>query len=177
MLYCIMYVNKIKLALKSPLLTLYWIYRRVFLFITRPISCFLKDMLYSHHYIFWWWLYGSKRATISPTAIINDAFLNVNSWRIVIKDYVFTWHGASLITWSHDYNKFNFERIVTSSPTWNDIIIEQWVWIWAHSIVLWPCTIWEHSVIAAWAVVTKDIPAYEIWWWVPAKFIKKIDIL
>ena len=32
--------------------------------------------------------------------------------------------------------------------------------------------IWQWAVIAAWAVVTKDIPPYAIAWGVPAKVIK-----
>ena len=32
--------------------------------------------------------------------------------------------------------------------------------------------IWQWAVIAAWAVVTNDIPSYAIAWWVPAKIIK-----
>jgi acetyltransferase-like isoleucine patch superfamily enzyme len=167
--------ERMKLAIKFPILTIYWLYRRLFLFFTKPISYLLKDILFSHYYIFGWWINWKKRVKIASTAIINDAFLNVNSWNIIIKDYVFTWHWVSLITGTHDYNKFDFERIITSQPTWNDITIEKGVWIWANSSILWPCTIGEYSVVAAGAVVTKDIWDYEIWGGVPAKKIKDIN--
>lgn len=167
--------QRIRTAIKNPLLTIYGLYRIVFLFLTKPLSYFLKDILYSHHYIFWWWLKWYRKATIAKTAIINNAFLNVNSWEIHIKDYVFFWHNVSVITWTHDYNKFNHERMVTVPPYGRDIIIEEWSRIGASSIILWPCHIGKHSVVASWSVVTKDIPSYEIRWGVPAKIIKKIN--
>lgn len=56
----------------------------------------------------------------------------------------------------------------------NDILIKEWVWIGSNVTILGPCIIGENSVIASGAVVTKDIPSYEIWGWVPAKKIKDI---
>ena len=47
------------------------------------------------------------------------------------------------------------------------------VFMGAHTIITKPVTIGDFSVLAAGSVVTKDIPAYEIWGGVPAKFIKK----
>lgn len=48
------------------------------------------------------------------------------------------------------------------------------VWIGANTIILPSCrNIGNGVVIAAGAIVTKDIPPYEIWGGNPAKFIKK----
>jgi acetyltransferase-like isoleucine patch superfamily enzyme len=49
------------------------------------------------------------------------------------------------------------------------------VWIASKASILKGVTIGKHSVIAASAVVTKDVPAYEVWGGVPAKFIKQIN--
>lgn len=57
------------------------------------------------------------------------------------------------------------------------IKIEDGVFIGAKSIITKPITIGKGSVIGAGSVVTKDIPPYEIWAGVPAKFIKKINIV
>ena len=52
--------------------------------------------------------------------------------------------------------------------------IEENVWIASKATILKGVTIGKYSVIAASAVVTKDVPAYEVWGGVPAKFIKQI---
>ncbi|UOK43163.1 MULTISPECIES: CatB-related O-acetyltransferase [Flavobacterium] len=53
------------------------------------------------------------------------------------------------------------------------VIVEDHVWIGANAIVLNGVRIGEHSVIAAGAVVTKDVEPYTIYAGVPARLIKK----
>ncbi len=48
------------------------------------------------------------------------------------------------------------------------------VWIGANVVVLRGVTIGDRSIIAAGAIVTRDIPPYEIWGGVPAKKIKDL---
>jgi len=48
------------------------------------------------------------------------------------------------------------------------------VFIGAYSFILKGVTIGENSIIGAGSVVTKDVPAFEIWAGNPAKFLKKI---
>ena len=63
----------------------------------------------------------------------------------------------------HDgYNDFNI------SP----IVIKENVWIASKATVLKGVTIGEHAVLAASAVVTKNVLPYEVWAGVPAKFLK-----
>ena len=47
--------------------------------------------------------------------------------------------------------------------------------IGSHSTILKGVTIGENAVIGACSLVSKDIPANEIWAGNPIKFIKKID--
>jgi acetyltransferase-like isoleucine patch superfamily enzyme len=54
-----------------------------------------------------------------------------------------------------------------------EIILEEDVWLGCNVVVLKGCTIGKGAVVAAVAVVTKSIPAYEIWTGVPAKKKRK----
>lgn len=77
-----------------------------------------------------------------------------------------------IITYSHAFNLPDIESIPYDKRlTWWDVIIKDWVWVWARVVILPGVTIGKWAVIAAWAVVAKDVPDYEIWWWNPAKRI------
>ena len=52
------------------------------------------------------------------------------------------------------------------------IVVDDDVRIWTWAKLMSGVHIWQWAVIAAWAVVTKDIPPYAIAWGVPAKVIK-----
>jgi len=56
-----------------------------------------------------------------------------------------------------------------------DVVIEDHVWIGSNAFVLPGVTIGSGSVVAANAVVTKDVPARSIVGGVPAKLIKQLD--
>ena len=58
----------------------------------------------------------------------------------------------------------------------NPPFIEDEVWIGANVVVLKGVNIGKGAIIAAGAVVTKNIPPMEIWGGVPASFIKKREI-
>lgn len=55
------------------------------------------------------------------------------------------------------------------------IVVEDDCWIAANSVITSGVTIGKHSVIAAGAVVTKDIPPYSVAVGNPAKVIKRFD--
>lgn len=70
----------------------------------------------------------------------------------------------------HDY------RHIDLPDTSGNIIIKEYVWIGANSIILQGVTIGEYSVVSANSVVTKNVPPYSIVAGVPAKVIKKREI-
>lgn len=54
------------------------------------------------------------------------------------------------------------------------VIIGRNVWVGAHSTLLPGVTIGDDAVVAAGSVVTKPVPAGEIWGGVPARFIRNV---
>lgn len=55
------------------------------------------------------------------------------------------------------------------------IVIEDNVWIGMNCTIMGGVRISRNSIIGANALVTKDVPAFEVWGGIPAKFIKKIN--
>ena len=56
------------------------------------------------------------------------------------------------------------------------VVIGKGAFIGAHTIICNPVVIGDNAVVAAGSVVTKNIPAGEIWGGNPAKFIRKRDV-
>lgn len=92
--------------------------------------------------------------------------------KVTIERDAFTGHNVALLTGGHDYTKFGQER--KGSTVKGPIHIKEGAWIGSFAIILGGVTIGRHSVIGAGAVVTKDVPDYEVWGGVPAKKIKDI---
>ena len=57
----------------------------------------------------------------------------------------------------------------------NPVVIGDDVWIGANAVILPGVTIGRHAVVAAGAVVTKDVPDYCVVGGVPARIIKRIE--
>ncbi len=69
----------------------------------------------------------------------------------------------------HDMNDHSKEGISES------VIIEDHVWIATRATILKGITIGEHAVVAAGAVVTKDVPPYTVVGGNPAKILKHLN--
>ena len=66
------------------------------------------------------------------------------------------------------------KRIDEQGVSTSAVIIEDDIWVGAHAVILPGVTIGHHSVVAAGAVVTKDVPPHSLVAGVPAKIIKQI---
>jgi acetyltransferase-like isoleucine patch superfamily enzyme len=106
---------------------------------------------------------------------MNNAFINLISGEVIIEEDVFFGHHVTLLTGTHDYRKFGKERQRSGPSSGRDIIIKEGAWVASNVTILGPCTIGEHSVIAAGSVVTKDVPPYTIVAGSPARIIKEIE--
>jgi acetyltransferase-like isoleucine patch superfamily enzyme len=75
---------------------------------------------------------------------------------------------------NHGYEDINLPirlQKVTTKP----IVIEDEAWIGANAVITAGVTVGKHSVVAAGAVVTKDIPPYSIAVGNPARVIKRYN--
>ena len=92
---------------------------------------------------------------------------------VTIGSHVNLAQGITVTALNHNFvdsEKRIDEQGVSTTP----VVIEDDVWIGANAVVLPGVKIGNHSVVAAGAVVTKDVPPHSIVAGVPAKIIKKI---
>ena len=92
---------------------------------------------------------------------------------VTIGDHVNLAQGITVTALNHNFadtDKRIDEQGVSTSP----VVIEDDIWIGANAVVLPGVTIGHHSVIAAGAVVTKDVPPHSLVAGVPAKIIKQL---
>lgn len=88
-----------------------------------------------------------------------------------IGDDVLIGPNVSIITTGHPLEPSQRRDGVTAAP----IVIERNVWIAAGATIIGGVTVGENSVVAAGAVVTKDVPPNSLVAGVPAKVIRMIE--
>lgn len=82
--------------------------------------------------------------------------------------------GITVTALNHNFDDTT-KRIDQQGVTTKAVTINDDVWIGANAVVLPGVTIGTHSVVAAGAVVSKDVPPYTIVAGVPAKVIKQLQ--
>lgn len=92
---------------------------------------------------------------------------------VCIGSHVNLAQGITVTALNHNFEDKE-KRIDEQGITTKPIIIGDDVWIGANAVILPGVTIGKHCVVAAGAVVTKDVPDNTIVGGVPAKEIKKI---
>lgn len=107
---------------------------------------------------------------MSSIAIICDKHIQIGDFVMI---------GGNVVIYDTDFHSLDsnlrHEKMNDYSNTnRQDVIIENNVFIGAHSTILKGVCIGENSIIGACSVVTKSIPKNEIWGGNPAKFIRAI---
>ena len=92
---------------------------------------------------------------------------------VCIGNHVNLAQGITVTALNHNFED-KTKRIDEQGITTKPVIIGDDVWIGADAVILPGVTIGKHCVVAAGAVVTKDVPDNTIVGGVPAKEIKKI---
>ncbi|WP_279297005.1 DapH/DapD/GlmU-related protein [Paraflavisolibacter caeni] len=107
---------------------------------------------------------------IGKGVFINHACSFLDMGGITIEDDVLIGPRVNLTTENHPLDPAD-RRALICKP----IVIKRNAWIGAAATILPGVTIGENAVVAAGAVVSKDVPANTIVGGVPAKIIKSID--
>ena len=92
---------------------------------------------------------------------------------VEIGNHVNLAQGITVTALNHNFSDTN-KRIDEQGVSTNPVTIEDDVWVGANAVILPGVTIGEHCVVAAGAVVTKDVPPHSLVAGVPAKVIKQI---
>ena len=111
-----------------------------------------------------------KNIKIGKNVFINAGCKFQDQGGIEIGDGALIGHGVVLATLNHDFAPENRSTLHPSA-----IKIGKNVWIGSNATVLPGVSIGDVAIVAAGAVVTRDIPAKTIAAGVPAKVIRKID--
>lgn len=106
----------------------------------------------------------------------NNVGLNVNCWisgggRVIIGDDVLIGPNVIIHSANHKFDRLDIP-IRLQGHEFKQIIIEDDVWVGAGAIILAGVTVHKGAVIAAGAVVTRDVPPKAIVGGVPAKIMK-----
>lgn len=107
---------------------------------------------------------------IGKNVFINHACSFLDMGGIIIEDDVLIGPGVNLTTENHPLDPADRKTLLLKP-----IIVKRNAWIGAGAAILPGVTIGENAIVAAGAVVSKDIPANTIVAGVPAKVIKKLN--
>ncbi|HPM29785.1 MAG TPA: sugar O-acetyltransferase [Chryseolinea sp.] len=109
---------------------------------------------------------------IGKNVFINHACSFLDMGGITIEDDVQIGPRVNLITENHPVDPSKRKQLDLKS-----VHIKRNVWIGAGATILPGVTVGENSIVAAGAVVNKDVPANTIVGGIPAKMIKQLDVL
>ena len=92
---------------------------------------------------------------------------------VTIGSHVNLAQGITVTALNHNLAEKDL-RIDEQGVSTNPVTIGNDIWIGANAVILPGVTIGDHSVVAAGAVVTKDVPSHTLVAGVPAKIIKEL---
>lgn len=107
--------------------------------------------------------------TIGKNVFINHGCSFLDLGGITIEDEVLIGPQVKLVTENHPLDPATRKGLITKP-----ILIKQNAWIGAGATILPGVTVGENAVVAAGAVVSKDVPANTVVGGIPAKLIKSI---
>lgn len=111
-----------------------------------------------------------KNITVGKNVFINACCHFQDQGGITLGDNCLVGHNVVFATLNHGFAPEERQSMLPAP-----IVVGRNVWIGSNSTILQGVTIGDNAVVAAGAVVTKDVPADTIVGGVPARFIKCIQ--
>jgi acetyltransferase-like isoleucine patch superfamily enzyme len=109
------------------------------------------------------------RLTAHPSAVLNAAVINTYSGEVTVERHAFFGDDVMLLTGRHDYFKRGAARQDSVPDSGGNIVICEGAWVASRAIILGPCVVGKHAVVAAGSVVTRDVCDETIVGGVPAR--------
>ncbi len=109
---------------------------------------------------------GATIVNYKKTFIGDSVSLDTNYPEdIIIEEGVRLTSGVKIVT--------HFMNPTTGSYDRGKVHIKKGAYLGMNTLVVKPVTIGENAIVGAGSIVTKDVPAFEVWAGNPAKFIRK----
>ncbi len=124
------------------------------------------EKTYFEHHIF---IGGPGKVKFGQSCQINE---NTFIQEAEIGNFVMIAPNVAIISSMHNCDRIDIPMIFQGETTNKKVIIEDDVWLGRNVLVMPGVKIGKGSIVAAGAVVTKDVPEYKIVGGVPARVIK-----
>ena len=92
---------------------------------------------------------------------------------VTIGSHVNLAQGITITALNHNFDDLE-KRIDQQGISTKEVVLEDDIWVGANAVILPGVTIGKHAVVAAGAIVTKDVPPHSLVAGVPAKVIRQI---
>ncbi len=115
-----------------------------------------------------------ERVHVAESAVVNDALLNTESGSITVGADAFFGHRVCVLTGTHDVARRGQARQLAIPAEGRDVVIEEGAWVGSGAIVLGPCRVGAHAVVAAGSVVTGDVAPATVVAGVPARLVREL---
>jgi acetyltransferase-like isoleucine patch superfamily enzyme len=142
----------------------------IFDYLLLPFKGWIIKVVQTRPYVHGSW----DRVFIGDRVSLVNTLINTASGNIYIEDDVIFGHNCMLLTGRHDFKNGKRKKLsgeVDTPHEGYDIRIRSGCWLASGSMVVGRVTIGTNSIIAAGAVVTKDVPDHSIVAGIPAKVI------
>jgi acetyltransferase-like isoleucine patch superfamily enzyme len=124
------------------------------------------EMTYCEHHVF---IGGPGRVKFGRSCQINE---NTFIETAEIGNFVMIAPNVAILSSMHNHDRLDIPMILQGATIGRKVIIEDDVWLGRNVLVMPGIRIGKGSIVAAGAVVTRDVPEYKIVGGVPARIIK-----